>query len=190
MSRIDVLTVATKLWYLFDFYWHSLVIRTFSEKPNVVTSWQFQAPSSIHCFTWAFCKILHVRFIDMWLSFYQFFPPLMWIPYACMQWMDGGTTLELPRHSSGVCSAFPLGSPQFCTLMFCFVFFCYGLCFSWFTSRTLVCTVLFPWVLNFCTPNFLLCIIFSFSFVICILSLTNLLFFRFPYSWLITFVVL
>ena len=73
---------------------------------------------------------------------------------------------------------------------YCFVFFCYGLCFSWFTSRTLVCTVLFPWVLNFYTPNFLLCIIFSFSFVICILSLTNLLFFRFPYIWLITFVVL
>ena len=94
----------------------ALLVRTLSEKPKVVTSWQFQAPSSIQCFTWAFCKILHVRFIDMWLSFYQFFPPLMWIPYACMQWMDGGTNLELPRHSSGFCSAFPLGSPQVCTL--------------------------------------------------------------------------
>ena len=86
--------------------------------------------------------------------------------------------------TSGLCSAFPFGSPQVYTLLF---FFFYSVCF------VRLC-VLCPTSSGLCSHfsraplEFARFALFSFNFVFCVLSLTNFIFLRFPLSWFITLV--
>ena len=81
--------------------------------------------------------------------------------------------------TSGLCSAFPLGSPQVYTLLFFFVLFSLlllrvlcptssGLCSDFSTAPLEFARLIFCFVL------------FSFNFVLCVLSLTNFIFLGFP----------
>ena len=87
--------------------------------------------------------------------------------------------------TSGLSSAFPFASPQLYTLLVFFVLFS-SLCVLCSTNSGL-CSDLSPAPLEF--ARFIFCfVLFSFKFVFCVLSLTNLIFLRFPYNWFITFV--
>ena len=90
--------------------------------------------------------------------------------------------------TSGLCSAFPFGSPQVYTLLF---FFFYSVCFVRLcvlcpTSSSL-CSHFSGAPLQFARLIFCF-VLFSFNFALCILSFTNFIFLRFPLSWFFTFV--
>ena len=81
--------------------------------------------------------------------------------------------------TSGLCSAFPFGYPKVYTLLVFFVIF----------NLLLLCVLcptssgwysdFFPALLEFARAIFCF-VLFSFKFVFCVLSLTNLIFLRFP----------
>ena len=90
--------------------------------------------------------------------------------------------------TSGLCSAFPFGSPQVYTLLF---FFFYSVCFVRLcvlcpTSSSL-CSHFSGAPLQFARLIFCF-VLFSFNFAFCVLSFTNFIFLRFPLSWFFTFV--
>ena len=82
--------------------------------------------------------------------------------------------------TSGLCSAFPFGSPQVYTLLCFFVLFSsllflYVLCLT----SSGFCSDFFPAPLEF--ARFIFCVVlFSFNFVFCVVSLTKFIFLQFP----------
>ena len=81
--------------------------------------------------------------------------------------------------TSGLCSAFPFGSPQVYTLLFFFVLFSLLLLCVLCPTSSGLCSDFSPAPLEFACLIFCF-VLFSFNFVFCILSLTNLIFLRFP----------
>ena len=90
--------------------------------------------------------------------------------------------------TSDLCSAFPFGSPQVYTLLVFFVLFSLLLlCVLCLTSSGLSSD--FSSARFEFSARFIFCfVLFSFKFMFCVLSLTNLIFLRLPQSWFITFV--
>ena len=86
----------------------------------------------------------------------------------------------------GLCSAFPFGSPQVYTLLVFFVLFSVLLLCVLCPTSSGLRRDFSPAPLEF--ARFIFCFVFSFKFVFCVLSLTNLIFHRFPQSWFIIFV--
>ena len=81
--------------------------------------------------------------------------------------------------TSGLCSAFPFGSPQVYTLLVFFVLFSLLLLCVLCPTSSGLCSDFSPAPLKF--ARFIFCfVLFSFKFVFCVLSLTNLIFLRFP----------
>ena len=81
--------------------------------------------------------------------------------------------------TSGLCSAFPFGSPQVYTLLVFFVLFSLLLLCVLCPTSSGLCSDFSPAPLKF--AHFIFCfVLFSFKFVFCVLSLTNLIFLRFP----------
>ena len=81
--------------------------------------------------------------------------------------------------TSGLCSAFPFGSPQVYTLLVFFVLFSLLLLCPLCPTGFGLCRDFSPATLEF--GRFIFCfVLFSFKFVFCVLSLTNLIFLRFP----------
>ena len=81
--------------------------------------------------------------------------------------------------TSGLCSAFPFGSPQVYTLLVFFVLFSLLLLCVLCPTSSGLCSDFSPAPLEF--ARFIFCfVLFSFKFVFCVLSLTNLIFLRFP----------
>ena len=81
--------------------------------------------------------------------------------------------------TSGLCSAFPFGSPQVYTLLVFFVLFSL-LLLRVLAQQAPVCAVIFPRLPSNLHALFFCFVLFSFKFVFCVLSLTNLIFLRFP----------
>ena len=79
--------------------------------------------------------------------------------------------------TSGLCSAFPFGSPQVYALLVFFVLFSLLLLCVLCPTSSGLCNDFSPAVLEFVRFCFLL---FGFKFGFCVLSLTNLIFLRFP----------
>ena len=81
--------------------------------------------------------------------------------------------------TSGLCSAFPFGSPQVYTLLVFFVLFSLLLLYVLCPISSGWCSDFSPTPLEF--ARFIFCfVLFSFKFVVCVISLTNLIFLRFP----------
>ena len=81
--------------------------------------------------------------------------------------------------TSGLCSAFPFGSRQVYTLLVFFVLFSLLLLCVLCPTSSGLCSDFSPAPLEF--ARFIFCfVLFSFKFVFCVLSLTNLIFLRFP----------
>ena len=81
--------------------------------------------------------------------------------------------------TSGLFSAFPFGSPQVYTLLVFFVLFSLLLLCVLCPTSSGLCSDFSPAPLEF--ARFIFCfVLFSFKFVFCVLSLTNLIFLRFP----------
>ena len=80
---------------------------------------------------------------------------------------------------SGLCRAFLFGSPQVYTLLVFFVLFSLLLLCVLCPTSSGLCSDFSPAPLEF--ARFIFCfVLFSFKFVFCVLSLTNLIFLRFP----------
>ena len=90
--------------------------------------------------------------------------------------------------TSGLCSAFPFGSPQVYTLLF---FLFYSVCFVRLCVLCPTSSSLYSHFsgapLQFARLIFCF-VLFSFNFAFCVLSFTNFIFLRFPLSWFFTFV--
>ena len=81
--------------------------------------------------------------------------------------------------TSGLCSAFPFGSPQVYALFGFFVLFSLLLLCVLCPTSSGLCNDVSPAPLEF--ARFIFCfVLFSFNFVFCVLSLANLIFLRFP----------
>ena len=81
--------------------------------------------------------------------------------------------------TSGLCGAFPFGSPQAYTLVFTFVLFSLLLLCVLCPTSSGLCSDFCPAPLEFARLIFCF-VLFSFKFVFYVLSLTNLIFLRFP----------
>ena len=81
--------------------------------------------------------------------------------------------------TSGLCSAFPFGSPQVYTLLFFFVLFSLLLLRVLCSTSSGLCSDFSPAPLEFARLIFCF-VLFSFNFVLCALSLTNFIFLGFP----------
>ena len=81
--------------------------------------------------------------------------------------------------TSGLCSAFPFGSPQVYTLLVFFVLFSLLLLCVLCPTSSGLCGDFSPAPLEFARFIFRF-VLFNFKFVFCVLSLTNLIFLRFP----------
>ena len=82
--------------------------------------------------------------------------------------------------TSGLCSAFPFGSPQVYTLLFFFVLFSLLLLCVLCPTSSGLCSDFFPAPLEFARFIFCFVLYSVLIFVFCVLSLTNLIFLRFP----------
>ena len=81
--------------------------------------------------------------------------------------------------TSGLCRAFPFGSPQVYTLLVFFVLFSLLLLCVLCPTSSGLCSDFSPAPLEF--ARFIFCfVLFSFKFVFCVLSVTSLIFVRFP----------
>ena len=81
--------------------------------------------------------------------------------------------------TSGLCSAFPFGSPQVYTLVLFFVLFSLLLLCVLCPASSGLCSDFCPAPLEYARLVFCF-VLFSFNFVFSVLSLTNLIFLRFP----------